>query len=118
MVVGLLGHGPAETNATEKLSPVTTGDGCAFVAPELVTIFISFAVELDGVSVPLAATAEHELKLTPGLLPKFASGSTPLEDDGASAIHSAEDLAAPEIDEEVLKVQPCADDLSVMVTVN
>jgi hypothetical protein len=49
-------------------------------------------------------------------VPKFASGSTPLEDEGASAIHSAEDMAAFETVPVVVKDLPVLP--SVMVTVN
>ena len=49
-------------------------------------------------------------------MPKFASGNIPLDDEGASAIHSAEDLAA------LLTVCVVLNDLpvvtSVMVAVN
>jgi len=49
-------------------------------------------------------------------VPKFASGSTPRDDDGASAIHSAEDLAAFVTVPVVVKVHPAV--VSVIVTVN
>jgi hypothetical protein len=49
-------------------------------------------------------------------VPKLASGKTPRDDDGASAIHSAEDLAAFETVPVVVKDLPVLP--SVMVTVN
>jgi hypothetical protein len=49
-------------------------------------------------------------------VPKFDSGNTPRYDEGASAIHSAEDIAALETVPEVVKDLPVLP--SVIVTVN
>jgi hypothetical protein len=49
-------------------------------------------------------------------VPKFASGNTPRYDEGASAIHSAEDIAAFETVPVVVKDLPVLP--SVIVTVN
>jgi len=49
-------------------------------------------------------------------VPKLARGSTPRDDDGASAMHSAEDLAAFMTVPVVVKVHPAV--ISTIVTVN
>jgi hypothetical protein len=69
------------------------------VVPELVTMVIGVGPEAP--SVP-PFTCEL-LKVT---VPKFASGSTPLEDDGASAITSAEARASEELLWLIVWLQP------------
>jgi len=56
------------------------------------------------------------LSLPKDIVPKLASGSTPRDEDGASAIHSAEDLAAFVTVPVVVKVHPAV--MSVMLRAN
>ena len=82
--------------------------------PELVIIVITCTEDLKEPMVPvvpLTVAVEAE-KLT---VPKSASGRTPPLEDGASAIHSAEDRWARLTFEEVLKDAPVV--VSVTFTV-
>jgi len=89
-------------------------DGWALTAPELETIVITWTEEpndpiVPGVPLTVAVHNEYET------VPKSARGSMPPLEDGASAIHSAEDRWAECTLAEVLK--DWLVDVSVMVTV-
>lgn len=100
---------------TEKLSPLPDrADGCAFTVPELVTIVISWTEDPNDPTVPEVPlmVAMHAEKDT---VPKSARGRMPPLEEGASAIHSAEERCAPLTFAEVLEVAPVV--VSVIVTV-
>jgi len=85
-------YGPELFQVTEKLSPLVPDrdDGWALMAPELETIVITWTEEPKDPIAPVAVptVAVHDEKET---VPKSASGRMPPLEDGASAIHSAED---------------------------
>lgn len=82
--------------------------------PELVTIVITWTEDPKDPIVPVVplTVAVDAEKLT---VPKSASGRMPPLEDGASAIHSAEERWAPLTLAEVLNETPVC--VSVMVTV-
>jgi hypothetical protein len=76
---------------TEKLSPLPDrDDGWALTAPELETIVITWTEDPNDPMVPVVplTVAVLDEKKT---VPKSARGKTPPLEDGASAIHSAEE---------------------------
>lgn len=82
---------------TEKLVPsVESAEGTASLAPELDIMVIAYT-EVNELIDPLCPLIVAKLlpKLT---VPKSASGSIPLYEEGASAIHSAELSFAPVTD--------------------
>ncbi len=84
-------------------------------APELETIVITWTEDpkdpiVPGVPLTMAVHAENET------VPKSARGRMPPLEDGASAIHSADDRWAECTLADVLKEWPVV--VSVMVTVN
>ena len=107
---------------TEKLVPSgDNADGCALIAPELDTMVICW---MEDPNPPMAAVvppivAKHVIAI-PVLsvpyetVPKSARGRMPPLEDGASAIHSAEERCAPLTFAEVLKEAPVV--VSVIVT--
>ncbi len=106
--------------ATEKLVPAPdSAEGWALTVPLRVTITISFVVEegndalIEPVVPPMVALAE--VKETE---PKFASGRIRPPTEGASAIHSAELLCAPDTVCECVSVTTVVlPDLTVMLVV-
>ena len=89
-------------------------DGWALTAPELETIVITWTEEPKDPIVPGVpfTVAVHDEKET---VPKSARVRMPPLEDGASAIHSAEDRCAECTLAEVLKEAPV--EVSVIVTV-
>ncbi len=84
---------------TEKLVPsLDNADGCAFVAPEFDTIVICWTEDPNAPIAPVVPpmVAKHVMAI-PVLsvpyetVPKSARGRMPPLEDGASAIHSAEE---------------------------
>ena len=109
---------------TEKLVPsFESADVESLSAPLLVTMFIWFTDDpnepIDPGTPPIVAKQVFEtpvLSEPKSAVPKFANGSTPNIDEGASTIHSAEDSVAPDWLPVVVKVH--ASVLSFMTRVN
>lgn len=79
---------------TEKLAPpLDSGDGLAFVVPDDVAIVMASYCHEESLTVP-TCPFRVAWELEKYTVPKSESGRTPEPEDGASAIHSAEDLLA------------------------
>ena len=119
---GSRSQGPELTHFTEKLVlSLESAEGDALVAPEPVTMVIwwTFAKEPMAPVTPLTVAKQVEampvLSVPKYTVPKLASGRTPPLDEGASAIHSADERWAEFTLADLLADAPVV--VSVMFTV-
>jgi hypothetical protein len=109
---------------TEKLVPsLESDDGWAFTTPELVTIVICCTdAPKDPIAPVVPLIVAKQVLAIPVLsvpydaFPKSARGSMPPLEEGASAIHSADDRCAPLTLADVLEDWPVV--ASLMETTN